>query len=50
MNIANLNKEEILKEIERINNIEKEQQLSEYLEWLRDYYYDRLEELNESMS
>jgi len=39
-----------IENIERINNIEKEQQLSEYIEWLRDYYYDRLEELNESMS
>lgn len=46
-----MTKEEIIKDIERLNKLEEKHQLSQYLEWYRDYLYEKLSEVtDEGMS
>jgi hypothetical protein len=40
-------KEEIIKEIERLNKMEEQYPLSQYLEWYRDYLYEKLSEVSD---
>lgn len=37
--------EELEKRYKELCDLEQEQQLSEYLEWLKDWYFEKIEEL-----